>query len=113
MAHKSEGSPIEKQDQPVQTFQTGDRFFQIKVKGHLSADWAEWFEGLELACLDNGEMLLSGIVLDQAALMGVLAKLHRLNLTILSVNELNRMDGSDRETHRMDPAEFTSQPESE
>jgi hypothetical protein len=67
-------------------------FFEIHVKGHLNPDWANWLEDLEMTYLDNGEMILSGTLIDQAALIGVLNKLNRLNLTILSVNETNRKD---------------------
>jgi hypothetical protein len=63
-------------------------YFQIRIKGQLTSDWVDWLDGLEMTCLENGEMALSGTITDQAALMGILAKLHRLNLTILSVNEL-------------------------
>jgi hypothetical protein len=62
--------------------------YQIRVKGHLHSDWSDWLEGLELTLLDTGEMLLSGPLVDQAALMGVLNKLGRLNLALISVNEL-------------------------
>ena len=64
--------------------------FEIHIKGHLNHDWADWLEGLEMQCLENGEMILSGVLPDQAALMGVLNKLNRLNLAILSVNETGR-----------------------
>lgn len=70
----------------------GGRIFEIRVKGHLGTNWSDWLEGLELALLDNGEMVLSGTIVDQAALMGILNKLNRLNLTILSVNEVNRKE---------------------
>ncbi len=65
-------------------------FFEIHVKGHLDKSWSDWLEGLEVKLLDNGEMILSGHILDQAALMGVLNKLYGLNLTLLSVNEVNQ-----------------------
>jgi len=64
------------------------RFFEICVKGQLNSHWSEWLEGLEVTYLENGEMILSGPIIDQAALMGVLNKLGRLNLTLLSVNEV-------------------------
>jgi hypothetical protein len=63
--------------------------FQIHVKGHLNHKWSDWLEGLEVELLDNGEMILSGTVADQAALMGILNKLNRLNLTLLSVCEVS------------------------
>ena len=65
-------------------------FFEIHVKGHLDESWSDWLEGLEIKLLDNGEMILSGHIGDQAALMGILNKLYSLNLTLLSVNEVNQ-----------------------
>ena len=63
-------------------------FFEIHVKGHLDSSWVDWLEGLEIKLLDNGEMVLSGNIEDRAALMGVLNKLYRLNLTLLSLNQV-------------------------
>ncbi len=63
--------------------------FEIRVKGQLSDVWADWFEGLTIERLDDGEMILSGYIVDQSALMGTLNKLARLNLTLISVNEKN------------------------
>ncbi len=60
--------------------------FEIRVRGQLGKEWTDWFEGLELRPLEDGEMILNGSIPDQAALMGILNKLHRLNLTILSLN---------------------------
>jgi hypothetical protein len=67
-------------------------FFEIHVRGHLDSKWSDWLEGLEIKLLDNGEMLLSGMIIDQAALMGVLNKLNGLNLTLLSVSQVNQME---------------------
>ncbi len=63
------------------------RFFEIRVRGHLDQTWSEWLEGLDVSLLDEGEMLLSGQVRDQTALMGILTKLYNLNLTLISVSE--------------------------
>jgi len=65
-------------------------FFEIHVKGHLDESWSDWLEGLEVKLLDNGEMILTGLIRDQAALMGILIKLNDLNLTLLSLNEKNK-----------------------
>ena len=65
-------------------------FFEINVKGHLDSSWADWLEGLEIKLLDNGEMVLSGHIVDQAALMGILNRLYNLNLTLLSVNKVDQ-----------------------
>ncbi|MFZ6026967.1 MAG: hypothetical protein ACOYYS_04560 [Chloroflexota bacterium] len=62
--------------------------FEIHVKGHLDESWSDWLEGLDVKLLENGEMILFGHIADQAALMGILNKLHRLNLALLSVSEV-------------------------
>jgi hypothetical protein len=67
---------------------SGARFVEIRVKGHLDSKWSQWLEGLEVRLLDNGEMILFGPIVDQASLMGVLIKLGHLNLTLLSLNEM-------------------------
>jgi len=73
---------------PISDFShDGERFIEIHVKGQLDSRWSEWLEGLEVKLLENGEMILFGPILDQAALMGVLNKLSHLNLTLLSLNE--------------------------
>ena len=68
------------------------KVFEIHVRGQLDNRWSEWFEGLVMKLLDNGEMVLFGPIIDQAALMGVLNKLSRLNLALLSVNEMKKKD---------------------
>jgi hypothetical protein len=64
-------------------------YFEILVKGHLDISWSDWLGGLEVKLLDNGEMMLSGHIGDQAALMGILNKLYSLNLNLLSFNKGN------------------------
>ena len=59
--------------------------YQIRIEGHLGHQWADWFEGLTLTALDNGETLLTGAVVDQAALHGVLRKVRDLGIPLLSV----------------------------
>lgn len=71
---------------------SGGGLFEIRVKGHLNSQWSDWLGGLEMKLLDDGEMVLSGVIVDQAALMGILNKLNRLNLTLLSVIEVNQPD---------------------
>ncbi len=59
--------------------------YEIRVKGHLEDRWSEWFDGLEITNLENGEALLSGEIVDQAALHGVLAKVRDLGLPLVAV----------------------------
>ena len=64
--------------------------FEIHVRGQLDESWSDWLEGLDVRLMENGEMILTGHILDQAALMGTLNKLYSLNLTLLSVNEIKK-----------------------
>ena len=60
--------------------------YEIRVKGHLGGRWSEWFDGLEITNLENGEALLSGKIVDQAALHSVLAKVRDLELPLAAVS---------------------------
>jgi hypothetical protein len=64
-------------------------FYKIRVKGHLDRRWSDWFDGLEIINLQSGETILSGDVVDQAALHGVLAKVRDLNLLLISVTSVS------------------------
>ena len=59
--------------------------YQIRIKGHLGRQWADWFEGLAITLEDNGETLLTGAVIDQAALHGLLRKVRDVAMPLLSV----------------------------
>ncbi len=59
--------------------------YEIRIKGHLEDRWTDWFEGLSITREDNGETLLHGPLVDQAALHGVLRKVRDLGLPLLSV----------------------------
>jgi hypothetical protein len=59
--------------------------YQIRIKGHLGHHWSDWFEGLTLTALDNGETLLTGPVVDQAPLHGVLKKVRDVGMPLISV----------------------------
>jgi hypothetical protein len=60
--------------------------YQIRVKNHLSPDWSDWFEGLAITQEANGDTLLTGQILDQAALHGLLKKVRDLGMPLVSVN---------------------------
>ena len=57
----------------------------IRIKGHLDQSWREWLENLQIAHEEDGTSHLAGTLSDQAALYGVLHKLDRLSLTLLSL----------------------------
>ncbi|HSF79910.1 MAG TPA: hypothetical protein VLA49_01670 [Anaerolineales bacterium] len=60
-------------------------FYEIRVAGQLTARWSDWFDGLEILNDSNGETVLIGSFIDQAALLGTLNKIQGLNLTLISV----------------------------
>src|SRR6185503_2509899 len=62
--------------------------YQIRIKGHLGPHWTDWFGGLTIALEDNGETLLTGLVVDQAALHGLLKRVRDLGMPLLSVNRV-------------------------
>lgn len=59
--------------------------YEIRIRGHLNDRWADWFDGLTITREDSGETLLRGLVVDQAALHGLLRNVRDLGLTLLSV----------------------------
>jgi hypothetical protein len=71
---------IQKSD-PVQA-----TIYQIRIEGHLSHQWSDWFDSLTITLESNGDTLLSGPVVDQAALHGLLKKVRDLGMRLISVN---------------------------
>jgi hypothetical protein len=82
-------NPIKDPGQPV--------VYQIRIKGHLGSQWTDWFEGLTISLEDNGDTLLTGPVIDQASLYGLLKKVRDLGLPLVSVSpkELGQAVASD------------------
>ncbi len=62
--------------------------YQIRIKGHLDQEWTDWFEGLTITLKENGHTLLTGPLIDQAALYGLLKKVRDLGMPLLSVNRV-------------------------
>jgi hypothetical protein len=62
--------------------------YQIRLKGRLDDQWADWFGGMAITPQDNGDTLLTGPVADQAALHGLLKKVRDLGLPLISVNQV-------------------------
>ena len=62
--------------------------YQIRLKGHLDPRHAEWFDGFTMTLRPNGETMLIGKVVDQAALYGLLIRIRDLGIPLLSVNEI-------------------------
>ena len=66
--------------------------YQIRINGQLNAQWTDWFDGMRITPQENGDTLVTGPVLDQAALYGLLRKVRDLGMPLLSVTRV--MSGS-------------------
>ena len=62
------------------------KVYEIRFRGHLGQQWQEWFMGLTIQLEEDGTTLLTGLVIDQAALHGILKKVRDLGLPLLAVN---------------------------
>jgi hypothetical protein len=62
--------------------------YQIRIKGYMRSEWTDWFGGMAITLEDNGETLLTGPVIDQAALYGLLRKVRDLGLPLVSVIQI-------------------------
>ncbi len=62
--------------------------YQFRLKGHLGANWADWFGGMDIILEEDGDTLLIGPVIDQAALHGLLKKIRDLGMSLVSVSPL-------------------------
>lgn len=63
--------------------------YEIRLQGHLHSRWAAWFDGLSLTNEPDGTTLISGLVVDQAALHGLLQKVRDLGLPLVSVTSVD------------------------
>ena len=73
--------------------------YLIRIQGHLRRQWTDWFGGVTITMEDNGDTLLTGPVVDQAALHGLLKKVRNLGMPLVSVDrvEPGQADVSDIE----------------
>ena len=78
--------------------------YQIKIMGHLGNQWSDWFDGLTITQDEEGNTLLTGPVVDDAALHGLLQKVRDLGMQLLSVNRV-APDQSDAEDKKKDNKE--------
>ncbi len=71
------------------TQQTEALTYRITIKGHLDKEWTHWFDGLTITQRADGKTDLSGQIIDQAALQTILRKIGNLNLTLISMNQID------------------------
>lgn len=69
--------------------ETSACWYEIRLKGHLDARWAAWFDGMSLTNTSDGTTVVSGPVLDQAALHGLLQKVRDVGLPLVSVTQID------------------------
>ena len=79
--------------------------YQIRIKGHLSLQWSDWFDGFTITNCEDGEALLCGSIVDQAALYGLLNRISDLGLPLLSVNQVPGEQGSPATSEVDQPSE--------
>ena len=72
------------------------QLYEIRIEGHLGPEWSAWFDGLTITNEPNGEAVLAGPVVDQAALHGLMAKVRDVGLPLLSVHRIKALDGTSR-----------------
>jgi len=85
MLNESQQGKVTSNDLEPETDPGQPTIYQIRVQSHLGSDWTDWFDGLTIALEDNGDTLLTGPVIDQAALHGLLKKVRDLGMPLLSV----------------------------
>lgn len=78
-------NPITEPDQPA--------VYQIRIKGHLNEQWGDWFDGMNITLEGDGNTLLTGPVIDQSALYGLIRKVRDAGMTLLSVNQYHSTKG--------------------
>jgi hypothetical protein len=67
--------------------------YTICIKNHLDSSWERWFEGMSITHAENGVMILSGEMVDQSALLGLLERIHSLNLSLISFQKVSPEKG--------------------
>jgi hypothetical protein len=71
--------------------------YRIRVKGHLDQRWSEWFDGMTIINEANGDAIISGSLVDQAALHSMLVKVYNLNLSLIAVSRIETEQHSEVE----------------
>jgi hypothetical protein len=87
--------------------------YQIRIKGHLDSQWTDWFEGMTITLEDNGDTVLTGNVIDQAALHGLLKQVRDLGMPLVSVNPVPSNKTNPDRSKKGEPLNMPNKPISE
>ena len=91
-------------DQPDLTTHRGQPLiYQIRIKGHLGREWTEWFAGLTITLDESGDTLLTGPVVDQAALYALLKEVRDLGIPLVSVSPVESSPNASTEVDSSRP----------
>jgi hypothetical protein len=71
------------------------KIYQIRIQGHFNPQWQGWFDGFTLSAHDSGDTLLTGAIVDQSALHGVLRKIRDLGIPLISLSVLSSNTNDD------------------
>ncbi len=74
--------------------------YEIRLTGHLDAQWAAWFDGMTITLEENGDTLLTGPVIDQPALHGLLKKVRNLGMPLVSVVQIQILDSDQNDSKK-------------
>jgi hypothetical protein len=86
LSKKKEVMPIKNDFKPSNG---QSQVYQIRLKGFLDSQWSDWFDGFSIAREEDGNTMLTGQVVDQAALHGLLKKIRDLGLSLISIIQIN------------------------
>lgn len=89
MSDSSESTAIDSTTTESMMVQNEASVYQIRLEGYLDEQWMSWLDGFTISQQENGETLLTGPILDQAALHGLFKKTRDLDMPLLSVNRLD------------------------
>ena len=99
--YKVMSNELEPKPTPSQTV-----IYQIRLKGHLDSEWTVWFEGLTITLEEDGDTILTGPVIDQAALHGLLKKVRDLGMPLVSVIPLENGSSTTLVSGQTDQLDF-------
>lgn len=85
----NEATTVEELRQQMMTKHTPTEVFEIRLKGHLHERWAKWFNGMTITLTEEGDTVLTGPIVDQAALHGLLKKVRDVGLPLRSLHCLS------------------------